>query len=91
MRRYGRACRPFLSERPSFPSVRLFENVGVFLPIQRGFISLVLLQPVQIFEEKQPRRLFGIIQFRGAARFFPENIVNVAKGLLEHRVIKTRH
>jgi hypothetical protein len=34
--------------------------------------------------------LLGVIQFGGAARFFPEDVVDVAEGLLEHRLLGLR-
>ena len=45
---------------------------------------LVLLQPVQIFEEEEPGGLLGVIQFGRTARFFPEDVVNIFEGLFEH-------
>jgi hypothetical protein len=45
---------------------------------------MFLLQPIQIFQEKQPGGLFGVVQFRGAASLFPENVIDVLKSLLEH-------
>jgi hypothetical protein len=33
---------------------------------------------------EQPRGLLGIIEFGGATRFFPENVINVSEGFFEH-------
>ena len=57
---------------------------GVFLPFQRGFIGAVLLQSIEVFQEQEPGGLLGVIQFGGATGFFPEDIVDVLEGLLEH-------
>ena len=71
---------------PGLPSIRFFENVGVSFPVQFGFGSFVLLESIEVFEEKQPRRLLRVIQFRRATSLFPENVVDIFKGLLKHEV-----
>ena len=38
-----------LGRGPRLPAVGFVEDVGVFLPVQLGFVSLVLFQPVEIF------------------------------------------
>ena len=69
---------------PVLPAIGLVEDVGVFLALQLGFVGLVLLQPVEIFQEQQPRGLLGVVQLGGAARLFAQNIVDVFEGLFEH-------
>src|SRR6267378_4717989 len=71
-----------LGRGPFLPAVGLIENEGILLPLQRGFISFVLLQRIQIFQEKQPRGLLGVVQLAGTSSFFPENVVDVLEGLL---------
>ena len=73
-----------LGRGPDFPAILLFEDVGVFLPLQRRFVGSVLLQPVQVFQEQQPRGLLGVVQFGRAAGLFPEDVVDVLEGLLKH-------
>jgi hypothetical protein len=69
---------------PAFPSVRLVEDVSVFIAVQRGLGGLVLLQIVEIFQEQQPGCLLGVVELSSAASFFPKNIVDVFEGLFEH-------
>ncbi len=57
------------------------------LGVQRGLISAVLLQLVEVFLEQQPGGLLRIVQFGRAARLFPEDAVDVLKGLFEHRCL----
>jgi hypothetical protein len=69
---------------PAFPAVRLVEDGGVLLPVEAGFIRLILLQAVEVFEEEESGGLLGVIELGGAAGLFPEDIVDVLEGLLEH-------
>jgi hypothetical protein len=73
-----------LGRGPAFPAVGLVEDVAILLPLQRGLIGEVLLQSVEVFQEQQPRRLLRVIQLGGAARLFPEDVVDVFEGLFEH-------
>jgi hypothetical protein len=59
-----------LGRGPFLPAVGLVEDECVLLPFQRGFIGFVLLEPIQIFQEEEPRGLLGVIQLRGAASLF---------------------
>jgi hypothetical protein len=68
---------------PRLPAIGPVEDEGVLLAFQRGFVGLVLLQPVQIFEEEEPRGLLGVIQLGGAAGRFPEDVVDVLEGLFK--------
>ena len=45
---------------------------------------LVLLQPIQVFEKEEPRGLLGVIELGRSACFFPENVVDIFEGLVEH-------
>jgi len=55
----------------------------LLLPLQLRFVGPVLLEPVEILEEQQPRRL---VKLRGTSGFLPEDVVNVPEGLLKHCV-----
>ena len=41
-----------LGAAQTFPAIWLVEDKGVFLAFQRGFVGLVLLQAVKIFQEE---------------------------------------
>ncbi len=69
---------------PRFPAIGLVENVGVFLAVKLGFVGLVLLEPVEIFQEQQPRGLLGVIELGGAPGLLPEDVVDVPEGLFKH-------
>jgi len=73
-----------LGRGPFRPAVRLVEDETLLLLFQSSLIGFVLLQPVQIFQEEEPRGLLGIVQLARTARFFPEDVVDVFEGLLEH-------
>jgi len=62
--------------------------LGVFLPVQRGFGRLILLQPVEVFQEEEPGSLLGVVELAGAAGVLPEDIVDVFESLLEHWIGK---
>ena len=70
---------------PLGPAVGFVEDVEVHPPFQRRLGLLVLLQPVEVLQEQQPRGLFGVVQLSGAAGLFPKHIVDIPEGLLEHR------
>jgi len=55
-----------------------------FFPFESGFIGLVLLQAVEVFEEQQLRRLLGVIEFGRASRLSPQDVVDVFEGLFKH-------
>lgn len=46
-----------------------------------------MLQVVQVLEEEHPGGLLGVVQLGGAAGLFPEDIVDVLEGLLEHKAL----
>ena len=73
-----------LRRGPAFPAIRRIENVRVGLPRKRRFIGTVLLQPIEILQEQQPRSLLGVVQLGRAASLFPEHIIDVLKRLLKH-------
>jgi hypothetical protein len=60
---------------PAFPAVGLVDDVDVFLPVQLGFHLLFVFQGVEVFQEQQPGRLFGVVQFTGAAGVLPQDVV----------------
>ena len=55
-----------------------------FFPSSAASVGLVLLQPVEVFQEQQPGGLLGVVQFGGAAGLFPEDVVDVFEGLFKH-------
>ena len=65
-----------LGRGPAFPAVGLVEDEGVLLAIERGFVGFVLLESVQVFQEQEPRRLFGVIELGRATGLFPKNVVD---------------
>ena len=73
-----------LGRGPAFPPIGLVEDVGVFLAFQRGLGALVLFKIVEVFQEQQPGSLLGVIEFGGAASFFPKDVIDVFEGLFEH-------
>ena len=56
-----------------------------FLPSSAASVALVLLQPVEVFQEQQPGSLLGVVQLGGAAGLFPEDVVDVFEGLFKRR------
>ena len=46
-------------------------------------LGFVLFEPVEVFQEQQPGTLFGVVEFRCAAGFLPEDVVDVLEGLFE--------
>ena len=72
-----------LGRGPALPAIGCFEDVGVFLPVERRLGGFVLLQPVEVFQEKQPRGLLGGVQLAGATGVLSEHVVDVFAGLLE--------
>ncbi len=73
-----------LRRGPALPAVGLVEDEGVFLALERGFVGLVLLQAVEVFQEEEPGGLLGVVELGGAAGLFPEDVVDVFEGLFEH-------
>ena len=73
-----------LRRGPRLPAVGLVEDEGVLLALQRGFVGLVLLQAVEVFQEQEPGGLLGVVELGGAAGLFPEDVVDVLEGLFKH-------
>ena len=57
--------------------------MGVFPAVEGGFGGFVRLKGVEVFQEEQPGGLLGVVEFAGAAGVFPEDVVDVFKGLFE--------
>ncbi len=55
-----------------------------FLPSSAASVTLVQLKIVEVFQEQQPGRLLGVIEFGGTPGFFPKDVVDVFEGLFEH-------
>ncbi len=69
---------------PLRPLVLTFDDEVVRLADQLRRHRPFLLQVVQVLEKQHPRRLLGVVQLGRTARFFPENIIDIFKGLLKH-------
>ncbi len=73
-----------LRGRPFRPSVLVGDDARVGLADKLGLHRPALFQVVQVFEEQYPRCLLCIIQLRRAAGLFPQDVVDILEGLLEH-------
>src|SRR5665213_4334711 len=60
------------------------DDVGVFLALKFGLLFVGPLKIVEIFEEQDPRCLFGVVKFGSAPSLFPQDIVDILEGLFEH-------
>ncbi len=69
---------------PGRPAVVVINDEAVGLAEQFGLHRPLLLQIIQIFQEQHPGGLLSVVQLRGAARLFPEYIVDILEGLFEH-------
>jgi len=63
--------------------VGLVEHEGVLLARKLRLVRPILLQPVEVFQEQQPRGLLGVVQLGGAAGLLAKDIVDVLERLLE--------
>jgi hypothetical protein len=79
-----------LGRGPGFPAIGLVEDEIIFSAIERGFGGLVGFEAVEIFQEQQPGRLLGVIEFRGAAGFLAQHVVNIPEGLFKHERASVR-
>ena len=50
--------------------------------VRRPLTGEVGLEPVEVLQEQQPRRLLRVVELGGAARLFPQNVVDVFEGLV---------
>jgi hypothetical protein len=73
-----------LGRSPAFPPIGLVKDVGIFPAFQRGLAAFVLLKIVEVFQEQEPGGLLRVVKLSSAASFFPKNVIDVFKGLLEH-------
>jgi len=64
--------------------MRLVDDERIGLAGQLGGHGLFLLQIVEIFEEQYPGGLLRIVELGGAARLFPEDVIDILEDLLEH-------
>ncbi len=71
---------------PGFPAVFAIEDVGVLATFQGCLGTSVLLQFVEIFEQKKPGCLLRVIEFDRAAALFPKDIVNISESLFKHEL-----
>ena len=56
--------------------------MGVFLAVEGGFGGFVGFEAVEVFQKQEPGGLFGVVEFCGAACFFPKDIVDVFEKLV---------
>src|ERR1017187_8246294 len=54
------------------------------MPWRAASSALSLFEGVEVLEEEEPGGLFCVVEFGGAAGFFPEDVVDVFEGLFEH-------
>ena len=73
-----------LRRRPHGPAVLGVDDRLVFLARQLGLLLVGALKVVEILEKQNPGGLLGVVQLRGAAGLFPQNVVDVLEGLFEH-------
>ena len=64
--------------------MRLVDDVPVFPALELGLLLVGPLQIIEVLEEQNPGGLLGVVEFRGAAGLFPQNIVDVFESLFEH-------
>ena len=74
---------PAFRRSPFLPAIRLVEDIGIVLSMERASRALSL-EAVELFEKEQPRSLLGVIQLGRAAGLFAENVVDVPKSLFKH-------
>ena len=55
-----------LGRGPAFPPIGLFKDVAVLPAFERGFVSLVLFQVVQVLQKEQPGSLLGVVELSAA-------------------------
>ena len=63
------------------------DDIGISAARYLGFKGLFMLQVIEVFEKQHLGSLFSIIPLARAAGFFPENVVDAFKGLLEQRTL----
>ncbi len=73
-----------LRRGPSGPAEFRGEDVGVFPTLQRGDGGFFVLQAVEVFQEEEPGRLLGVIEFAGASGVLPKDVIDVFEDLFEH-------
>jgi len=73
-----------LGRGPGIPAVGRVQNVRVGLAVERSLGGFVCFQPVEVFQKQQPGSLLGVVELCGATGFFPEDVVDIFKGLFEH-------
>ena len=69
---------------PLLPAVGRVKDEGVGLAFEGGFVGFILFEAIEVLEEEQPRGLLRVVELAAAARLFPEHVVDVLEGLLEH-------
>jgi len=75
---------PIFGRGPGFPAIGPLQHEGRTSCPKALPRPPVLLQPVEVFQEQQPRGLLGVVQLGGAASLLAKDIVDIPKGLFKH-------
>jgi hypothetical protein len=70
--------------RPGEPAIGLLKDVAVFLALERSFLNLVLLEPIEVFQEQQPGGLLCVVELGRASGFFAQHVIDIAECLFKH-------
>jgi hypothetical protein len=73
---------------PGFPAIGLVQHEAVLLARKPRLVRPVLLQPVEVFQEQQPRGLLRVVQLGSATSLLAENVVDIPEGLFEHEAAR---
>ncbi len=71
---------PFIM-RGDYADMRGCRSFGVGDPLVHAF---GVAEDVDVFQDKQPRGLLGVIEFARATVVLPKQVVNIIEGLVEH-------
>ena len=67
--------------RGDYADMRGCRSFGVCDPLVHAF---GVAEDVDVFQDKQPRGLLGVIEFARATVVLPKQVVNIIEGLVEH-------
>ena len=62
----------------------VIDQVVIALPREARFHLALTLKVVQVLQEEEPGCLLGVVELGRAARFLPQDIVEIGKYLLKH-------
>lgn len=69
---------------PVRPAIGRIEDVVILLAGELGLDRALALQLVQIFEEKKPGALLGVVEFARAPGVLPQHVVDILESLFKH-------